>query len=134
MRPSVCAATSQDHENHETTKATKAAKKTNFFTSCSSRPSWFTPSSSPSRLEGRPEPQLQLPRFVRDIILRHRRPEVRRADRRHVIAVVDVIEQVEHFDNAVKRCVIGQTEIAKQAHVHAVRGLADECVALLALP
>src|SRR4051812_1163230 len=77
--------------------------------------SFFLPNSSlclrasvarDGELERRAEPELQLPGFVRHVVLRNRRAVIGRANRRYVVAVVHVVEQVEHLDDAVKGGVV----------------------------
>src|SRR3977135_315870 len=94
-------------------------KQKNFFTSCR------------RGLESRSETQLQLPRPICDVVLRHRRSVIRRTNRGDVVAVVHVVEEIEQFDDAIERRVVRQLEVTKDTRVDAVNWFADEVVSRL---
>jgi hypothetical protein len=63
----------------------------------------------------------------------NRRAIVGCANRGHVIAVVHVIKQIEHLDDAVEGSVVCEPEVAQDSHIHAMQRLTNEVVALFNL-
>src|SRR5437016_14607929 len=79
-----------------------------------------------SALERRPESQLQHPRLVSEIVVERRLAIIRIAFVGRIRAVVGVIEQVEHLEDAVDLPPFAKRKSLLEPHIHPVEGIAHE--------
>src|SRR4030095_3142364 len=83
----------------------------------------------PVRSERESEPQLQHTRLIRDVAVERRLPIAAVAFLGHIGSVVRMVEQVEHFQDAVNTRAASESKMPLDSQVHAVNGVPDQAVA-----